>query len=76
MCLCPSLKERQDSKGRSSRFGCQLPEVLSLIVFKFNEKALKDFNNTLMWKKPLSQRWSIYEQEWGQRPLRGAVIEV
>lgn len=73
MCLFPSLKWRQESKARSSGFGCQLPEVLSLIVFKFNEKALKDFNNTPIWKKTLlSQRWSIYEQEWGQRPLPGA----
>lgn len=67
----PCLKRRQDSKARSSRFGCQLPEVFSLIVIKFNEKALKDFNNNLIWKKTLlHQRWSIYEQEWGQRPLR------
>ena len=51
------------------------------VVFKFNEKALKDFNSNLIWlllqaEKSTKSKMAVHEQEWGQRPFSGAVAEV
>lgn len=70
----PSLKERQESKARSSGFGCHSKK--SEFFFKFNEKALTDLNNNTIWLLLLTEnstksRISVQEQGWGRDHVGG-----
>lgn len=73
MCFLPSQGGKFQKLDQVGLVGS--PRSLN-IVFMFNEEALKNFSNTLIWMKtPLSQGWSVHEQQGG-RDHGGAAAEV